>query len=138
MAGGFETLHLGVKRVIAVRLEEGEDIISIIERVAKENGIKAGFFYAVGATTRVKYAIYNLAKRAYEPHEREGFFEIVSVLGNIATIVDEEGRETGEVFVHAHISVADHEGRIFGGHLLPQGTSIVGLGEVVILSLIHI
>ena len=132
MARGVEILSLGIKRAIAVKLEEGDDIITAVERVARENGIKAGFFFAIGATTRVRYAIYNLAKRAYEPHEREGFFEIVSVLGNIATIVDREGRETGEVFVHAHVSVADHEGRVFGGHLLPRGTSIVGLGEVVI------
>ena len=132
MAKTFEISTMNIKRVIAVKLEVGEDLITVIERVAKENNIKTGFFFAVGATTKARYGIYNAAKRAYEPHEREGFFEITSVLGNIAAIVDKEGRDTGEVFVHAHIAMADHEGRVFGGHLLPGGTAIFGLGEAVI------
>jgi len=42
--------------------------------------------------------------------------EISSCLGNISL-------KDGEIFVHAHVTLADKEGRVLGGHLAP-GTII--------------
>ncbi len=41
--------------------------------------------------------------------------EITSCTGNISL-------KDGEIFVHAHITLADHQGQCYGGHLLRGAT----------------
>ena len=134
MAEITKLLEAKIKRVIAVRLAEGEDIIKALAKIAKKEGIKGAFFYGVGATDGATFSVYSMEKGAYQPIPIEGFLEITSILGNIATAVDKEGNPV-DVFVHVHITVADHEGHVHGGHLLEGGTSIAALGEIVIFEL---
>ena len=53
----------------------------------------------------------------------EGDLEIVSIGGNINTM-------NGETYAHFHISAADEQGNVFGGHL--QEAVISGTGELVL------
>jgi predicted DNA-binding protein with PD1-like motif len=111
-------------RTVFVRLLENEDLSNAIKEKAKQNGIHAGFFFLIGTVKKAALGFYKEGK--YKQIKVAGPLEIVSCLGNISV------REDGELIAHAHISVADEEGRMFGGHLLP-GCPIDATGELVLV-----
>jgi len=82
-------LNTDIKRVIIVRLDEGDDIIPAVKRIALEQGIKSAFFYALGATSKVVYSIYSLERNTFVNMEEAGLFEITSCIGDIVQIVDD-------------------------------------------------
>ena len=59
---------------------------------------------------------FNQIKKEYEHHELQGGHEVLSGLGNVSLL-------DGEPFVHIHMTVADNEGKAFGGHL-DEGTRV--------------
>ena len=126
-------LSTEIKRVVVVRLDEGDDIIPIVKRIAVEQGIKSAFFYALGAMSKVVYSVYSLEKSAYANMEEIGFFEITSCIGDIVQIVDDEGRQV-DTFIHAHMTFSGKDGVCRGGHLQP-GLSIKPMGEAIIFEL---
>lgn len=126
-------LSTEIKRVVVARLDEGDDIIPIVKRIAVEQGIKSAFFYALGAMSKVVYSVYSLEKSAYANMEEIGFFEITSCIGDIVQIVDDEGRQV-DTFIHAHMTFSGKEGVCLGGHLQP-GLSIKPMGEAIIFEL---
>jgi len=128
-----ELLSAEVKRVLVVRLDEGDDIITSVKRIAVEHGIKSAFFYALGAMSKVVYSVYSLEKSAYANIEEAGFFEITSCIGDIAQIVDDEGKQV-DTFIHAHITLSGKDGVCRGGHL-QRGSSVKPMGEVIIFEL---
>lgn len=123
-------LNTDIKRVIIVRLDEGDDIIPTVKRIALEQGIKSAFFYALGATSKVVYSIYSLERSTFVNMEEAGLFEITSCIGDIVQIVDDEGKQA-DTFIHAHITFSGKDGICRGGHLQP-GLSIKPMGEIII------
>ena len=128
-----DLLSAEVKRVLVKRLDEGDDIIHTIKRMAVEQGIKSAFFYALGAISKVVYSVYSPEKNAYANFEEAGFFEITSCIGDITQIVDDEGSQV-DTFIHAHITFSGKNGVCRGGHLQP-GSSVKPMGEVIIFEL---
>jgi len=125
-------LKTPIKRVLAVRLDEGDDLIPAVKRIAIDQGIKSRFFYALGAMSKV-YSVYSLEKNAYVNMEERGFFEITSCIGDIAEIVDDEGKQV-DAFVHAHITFSGKDGFSHRGHL-QTGVSIKPVVEAIIFEL---
>jgi hypothetical protein len=111
-------------RTIFIRLRENEDLLNAIKEKAEQNGIRAGFFLLIGTVKRAVLGFYRLGK--YKQIEVAGPLEIVSCVGNLSL------KEDGELVVHAHIGVADEEGKMFGGHLLP-GCPVDATGELVLV-----
>ena len=111
-------------RTVFIRLRENEDLLNVITEKAEQNHVNAGFFFAIGIIKRAVIGFYK--DRKYKQIEIAGPLEVVSCLGNISM------REDGELVAHAHISVADQEGRMFGGHLL-AGCPIDATGELVLV-----
>ncbi len=130
MAGVLST---EIKRVKVVRLDEGDDLIPVVKRIAIEQGIRSAFFYAIGATSKVVYSVYSLEKSAFVNMEETGLFEITSCVGDIVQIVDDEGKQV-DTFIHARITFSGKDGVCQGGHLQP-GLSIKPMGEVIIFEL---
>jgi len=128
-----DLLSAQVKRVLVVRLDEGDDIIPTVKRIAVEQGIRSAFFYALGAASKVVYSVYSLEKNAYVNMEETGFFEITSCIGDIAQIVDDEGKQV-DTFIHAHITFSGKDGVCRGGHL-QTGISIKPAVEAIIFEL---
>jgi len=126
-------LSTQIKRVLVVRLDEGEDLIPAVKRIAIDKGIKSAFFYALGAMSKVVYSVYSLEKSAYVNVEEAGFFEITSCIGDIAEIVDDEGKQV-DTFIHAHITFSGKDGVGRGGHL-QTGISIKPVVEAIIFEL---
>jgi predicted DNA-binding protein with PD1-like motif len=111
-------------RTVFVRLRENEDLLNAIKARAEQNSIHAGFFFLIGTVKRAVLGYYKEGK--YKQIEVAGPLEIVSCMGNLSL------REDGELVAHAHIAVADEEGRMFGGHLLP-GCPIDATGELILV-----
>lgn len=103
---------------ITKRLLPGQDLRLEIEKIVKENNIKAGVVLSmVGSLTilRLRVADGKTVK------EWSGQFEIVSATGTLA-----------QADCHIHISAADINGAIIGGHLKDRciiGTTV----EIVLL-----
>jgi len=93
-----------------IRLYKDEKIIETLLKFLRDNHIKLGYFFGLGALHRVELAHYALKTKKYSSKVLEGAFEIASLHGNIATL-------NGEEYIHAHIVVSDDEMNTFGGHL---------------------
>lgn len=104
-------------RFRAVRLRPGDDLRERIEQFAKDRGIRAGFVAACAGSVRV--AAIRFADQK-DVTILAGPFEIVSLSGTI-----------GPDGPHLHITVADAQGRTFGGHL-GAGSIVYTTAEIVI------
>jgi len=110
-------------KVVLARLYEDEDLLESITQQAKKSQMKTGFFILIGTLKRAKLGFYR--EGLYSPIELAGPLEITSCVGNVSI-------KEREPFVHAHISVSNEKGEVFGGHVLP-GCLIAATGELVLI-----
>jgi predicted DNA-binding protein with PD1-like motif len=106
---GVKEFDLG--RNFFVRAEHDADIISFVTDVAKEKGMMAATFTAIGALKYAKLGFYDQKKHEYVETLLSAPHEIASCVGNISI-------KKGKPFVHAHAVLADSEGNTKAGHLL--------------------
>ena len=100
------------------RLTKGMDLKKSIVEYCKDNNIKAGI---IGACVGCCYEIYFRLAGGKDFYHKIGDHEIVSVTGTIS----EDG-------VHIHVSFADIEGNVVGGHL-SDGCYVGSTAEVAII-----
>lgn len=101
----------------AMRLRPGQDLRVELERWAKEQRVTAACIVtAVGSLTRASLRYANRE----EATVLEGHFEVTSLVGTLS--------EAGS---HLHITIADGDGRTYGGHL-EEGSSIYTTMELVV------
>jgi predicted DNA-binding protein with PD1-like motif len=99
-------------RKIIGRLAKGDDLLLALEQLAGEHGVTLGEVTAIGAVSQARVGFYNQAERQYYYLDLAQPLEILGLVGNISI-------KDGKPMVHAHISLSDHEGRAFGGHMAP-------------------
>ena len=103
-------------RTFIGRFEFKADLLESITELCKKENIKLGVFSVIGALTSARMGYYNQDEKKYvECVNLDKKLEITSCIGNISL-------KDSEVFVHAHITLADHEGKCYGGHLMPGAT----------------
>ncbi|WP_457642310.1 PPC domain-containing DNA-binding protein [Persephonella sp.] len=100
-------------------LQEGEKVISSIENFVKFEGINSGFFWAVGAVRNVELGIFDIDDKDYIKAIFKDYYEIVSCHGNISMDPD-----TQNPVIHTHISIADKDFRLYGGHLFEAEVTV--------------
>lgn len=103
-----------LKEIIVVRLDRGDEIISSILRVSRENNITAAAFFGIGAVDYAKIGVFSEGE--YKTRIVEGDLEITSLIGNVTM-------KEQEPFVHAHITLADTN-NTYAGHLLEARVSV--------------
>lgn len=104
-------------RVFLGRFEAGKDLLAELTEFCKSLNIRLGVFSLIGAVRSAKLGYYEQNEKKYTGCvELNKKLEISSCTGNISI-------KDGEIFVHAHITLADFDGKAFGGHLMP-GTEI--------------
>lgn len=104
-------------RVIALRLGPGEELHQALQALLEREQINSGFIMTcVGSLTEAQVRFADKPT----PTKLEGKFEIVSLVGTVAT--------SGS---HLHIVLSDEEGRTIGGHLKP-GNLVYTTAEIVI------
>lgn len=99
-----ETEYLG-------RYEENEDLVEALLNFCEQNQIQTGHFSIIGAVKSSSFAFYDQAQKKFLQIDLEEEGEILNCKGNIAL-------RDGKPFIHAHITLADREGRAYGGHLV--------------------
>lgn len=105
----------------AFRLGPGDNLTEGLRRVFDGSGARAmAVVTGVGSLTDV------VIRHAGRPSGTaySGRFEITSLTGTL-----DPRRQ------HLHLTIADGEGRAFGGHLLPQGSAVFTTAEIVVLAL---
>ncbi len=103
-------LTLTPGRKIMGRLAKGDDLLLALEKCAQELGLTLGEVQAIGAVTQARVGYYDQMARTYLFLDFPGPQEILSLVGNISLKDDRP-------FVHAHLTLADQDGRARGGHL---------------------
>lgn len=104
-------------RTLIGRFLKGEDLLLSISKLCTQNNIKLGSVDVIGALSSVKLGYYDQVQKKYvNCVELEDKLEINSCIGNISL-------KDSDIFVHAHITLADHKGKCYGGHLM-KGSSI--------------
>jgi len=94
------------------KLSYGGDLLEEITDICRKNNIQLGHIEALGAVQRARFGFYNQKKREYQFTILNKSLEITKLIGNISL-------KGGNPFVHAHITLADETGKVFGGHLAP-------------------
>ena len=98
------------------RLAHGDDLLDALTAVCVENHARLGWLSALGAVQKARIGYYDQDAREYRYRDLDRHLEIASLVGNVSL-------KDGEPMVHAHITLADDEGRAFGGHLA-RGTIV--------------
>ncbi|NLL44451.1 MAG: DNA-binding protein [Mollicutes bacterium] len=93
-----------------VRIFKDEEITEKIKELCKKENIKLGTITGIGATNDVEIGLYDTDNKKYYTNNLVGMYEITSLLGNITTKDDEP-------YLHIHITVADLNNYVYGGHL---------------------
>ena len=99
---------------LIVRLKHDADLIQSITELAKNKGVEAGSFTAIGALKRARLGYYDQKNHEYREMEIDSPHEIASCIGNVSL-------KDGEPFIHAHVVLADEMGNTKAGHL-SEGT----------------
>jgi len=97
--------------IIAIKLDDGENLVSGLEQAFTQNMIKSGIILGgIGMVTNFKLGYYTgkeyVSKEFSEPHE------LVNLQGSVA-----QG-EGGKLMLHLHCTVGSQEHTTFGGHLM--------------------
>ena len=79
---------------------------------AKENGLDAANFTALGAFSDAALGYFDMERKEYEEIPVREQVEVLSLVGTIAP------KESGEPQVHAHAVLGRSDGTTRGGHLL--------------------
>ena len=109
--------------ILAVRLYTGEDLVSSLLDAFKYTAKPIGIVLSgVGMMQNVKLGYFKGEGR-YKEHIFDEPKEIVSLTGNV--INDGE-----RLYSHLHVSLADEDGRVTGGHLI--NAKVYGTGEIFI------
>lgn len=94
------------------RLSHGADLLNELTKLCSENDISFGRVEAIGAVQKARIGFYNQSKREYEFITLDRPLEIVTLTGNVSLKDDTP-------MVHAHITLGDRDGKVYGGHLAP-------------------
>ncbi|MNR76183.1 hypothetical protein D3C72_68400 [compost metagenome] len=92
-------------------LETGEEVVSQIQRFARENNLNASRFTAIGAFSSATLGYFDWSQKDYEKIPVFEQTEVLSLIGDIAL-------QDGAAKIHAHVVLGKRDGTAHGGHLL--------------------
>lgn len=95
---------------VIVRIDKGEEIIEKLLEICERENIKLANINALGAVGEFEVGLFKTDEKKYYSTVHKGDFEIVSLTGS-TTVKD------GKLYHHIHMSAADEENKVYGGHL---------------------
>lgn len=121
-----------IKRILAIRLRPGTDVLLGLEEACKRSGINNGVILsAIGSLSEVRFCdpieiAGRRAKYGYGPPlQMDGPIELTNASGIICH--DDENVTN----LHVHVTLSDRDGHAYGGHLV-EGTKVLLTVDVVI------
>ena len=100
------------KELFMGKLSYGCDLLEELTSTCQKENIRLGRIEALGAVQKAHLGFYDQKTREYRFFTLPQPLEITKLIGNISL-------KDGNPFVHAHVTLADEEGKAFGGHLAP-------------------
>jgi uncharacterized protein len=92
-------------------LDKGERFPHAFQAWLLENNVKGAFFYGIGGATAIRCGFYKLSTKEYIFKDFSGdHLEIVNITGDVAML-------DGSLKIHAHLTFADEQLHVYGGHL---------------------
>ncbi len=96
---------------IIARMDKDEEIVEQVRRIAEAEKIKLASVEALGALSDFHVGLFDVAEKKFHGNHFHGAYEIVSLTGTINTM-------NGEFYTHLHMSAADVNAHVYGGHLV--------------------
>ncbi len=93
-----------------VRIDRGEEIIKTLQDFCVKERITLAEVKALGAVNDFEVGLFDTSTKKYHSNKFNFPAEIVSLWGTITT-------KDGEIYSHIHMSAANKDGQVFGGHL---------------------
>ena len=101
----------GGGKELIIRLKPDTELVRSLTQLARNRGIAAGSFAAIGALKRARLAYFDQNVCKYRELAIDSPHEMASCIGNVSL-------KDGEPFVHAHVVLADEAGNTKAGHLV--------------------
>ena len=98
------------ENTVFARIDKGEEIVETLKTICEKEDITIAYVNAIGAVGDFTVGVFKTAEKQYDSNRFQGDFEIVSLSGTVTQM-------NGAHYSHLHMSAADSEGRVFGGHL---------------------
>ena len=102
-----------------IYVEQDEKIMVTLTQFCQDRNIVNGQLSGIGAIKDIELGAYDLANKKYIIETFEDVWELTSYQGNILL-------KDGEPFIHAHITISDHDFGVKGGHLFEATVAAVG------------
>ena len=104
---------------IVVRLDKGEEICRQLLEIAKKEQIPAAAVSGIGAVNDFVVGLFDPEKKQFGENHFTGYYEVTAITGNLST-------KAGAPYLHLHMSCADAQGHMVGGHLSCGTISLTG------------
>ena len=102
-----------------IYVEQDEEIMVTLTQFCQDRNIVNGQLSGIGAIKDIELGAYDLANKKYIIETFDDIWELTSYQGNILL-------KDGEPFIHAHITISDHDFGVKGGHLFEAKVGVVG------------
>ena len=106
-----KVLNEGPERTIALIFDKGDEVMSTLQRFAKEHNLTASRFSAIGALESAVLGYFNWDRKEYDRIPVVDQVEVLSLDGDVAL-------DGSQPKVHAHAVLGRRDGSCVGGHLL--------------------
>ena len=100
------------QRTWALVFEAGDKVMAPLAAFAKEQGLSASEFAAIGAFREATIGYFNIDRRDYDEIPVSEQVELLSLIGRVTRASD------GEPNIHAHVVLGKANGDAVGGHLI--------------------
>ncbi len=102
-----------------IYVQQNEQIMKTLTQFCKDHNIQNAQISGIGAIRQIELGAYDLENKKYIIHNLEDIWELTSYQGNVLL-------KDGEPFIHAHITISDHDLNAKGGHLFEAEVAAVG------------
>lgn len=108
-----------IDNIYQVYLEKGDSVVDDLTKFCKEHNILNGQITGIGAVNNIELGSYDSKTGEYIKKTFENDHELITYQGNIMLL-------DNEPFIHAHVTIGNHNMEIFGGHLFKANIAVVG------------
>ncbi|OQB05948.1 MAG: hypothetical protein BWY19_00615 [bacterium ADurb.Bin212] len=103
--------HSTKPQTLVLVLKKDEEIVAEIKKYCQTNKITGGWLSGLGAVSGVELAFYNLKDKRFTQKKIDQELEIVSLVGNVATL-------DNDTTTHIHAVLSDINMKPIAGHLI--------------------
>jgi predicted DNA-binding protein with PD1-like motif len=102
-----------------IYIEQDEYIMETLTQFCKSKDIINAQISGIGAIKEIDFGAYDLENKKYIRQSFNNLWELTSFQGHVIL-------KDNEPFIHAHITVSDHNLNVKGGHLFEAKVGAVG------------